>query len=1172
MDKKTIIVFLLFFVSTCGFAQENGSRNVIITPPNAVIQPGESVTLTASGATFYQWSPAEGLSNTTGPVTVASPIVTTTYTCTGFGQGPELVVNGDFEQGNTGFTSAYRYSTSLGAEGTYYVDSDAHSHHLNFEGHGHGGSGNFMIINGATVSGTNVWTETVPVQPNTNYAFSTYVCTVCAHDEAILQFSINGQQIGDVFTAPNSLNTWLQFYQIWNSGNSTSATITILNQNTTGGGNDFGLDDISFCELGSDSEAYCTVSLEEMAAGNDVVSTCYENTVIIDFLDNDIVFESCNNLSCSIIQQPGHGSASYANGVMQYTPDNGFAGSDSFRYQITCNGQSAEATVNVTVVPRPQRTINQHACESFTWTGYSGQTYSNDGIWQYVKPNPSGCDSLIILNLTIHHATEESLPPIEECDEYTWHGITYTNSGLYDYTTTNEWGCTLLQHLPLTIHHSDTVEMAVDACEEYTWHGVTYNTSGDKTFMTTNEQNCDRLEILHLTISDAFRQVQYVTECDQYYWPRSGQTYTHNTIDSITVPGGSGMCDSTFVLNLTLHFGDDLYLDPVSACDNYEWYGTTYDESGTYPHETINEWGCVCTEYLPLTIHESETVTLPSVTECDEYVWHGQLYNQSGTYYFDTINQFGCNLRYTLPLTIRHSSQHEFDVTACESYEWYGSVYTEPGIYYHVLENAQGCDSLLIMNLEIGDAFTMEETQVSCGEFVWHGQTYDADGDYSYVVENPDGCDSTFVLHLTVAQDYYEEIERESCYAYTWGLDTYTESGDYEQSFQSQMGCDSTVLLHLTITDAVRQEFDQQTCLPFVWNGMTYYEDGDYEQTFTAHNGCDSIVTMHLHFSEAMSSDFAFQSCQEYDWYEYHCDQDGDYTHVFESVQGCDSIVTMHFRLSDAMEHEFDSIACAPFEWYQHTCLDGMTYSVTLDSSLGCDSIVTMHTQIIQTVTENAFLTVCDSVEWNGVVHYDDFIGYGETLFSQQGCDSIIYKYHYTVNSSQNSYLIQGESQVYVASDLISGLYRYYMNSSDILSFDSWELSNPDWRIVETYENGCLLFVGAPGTAELTVSFYSLSCGETTRTLRINAGYFGVNENVVEAKIFPNPTNGNLTIEAKEITGIKVVDALGQILAAQEYGKENHVSLNLSSLKPALYLLEIETTMGKTVKQVSVNR
>ena len=306
MDRKHFLLVVL--LSAC-LALSAQMRSVVITPPNATILPGQSVTLNATGATFFQWSPATGLSTTIGPTTVATPNVTTTYTCTGFEPGPERVTNGDFEQGNTGFTSSYQYNTDLFGEGTYYVDSDANLHHSSFTGHGHGGSGNFMIINGATMPGTNVWTETVSVQPNTYYAFSTYVCTVCVGAEAQLQFSINGQQIGNVFSAPASTNTWIQFYQIWNSGNSTSATITILNQNTTGGGNDFGLDDISFCQLVYDSEAHCTVTVDAMSAGNDNVSTCYEESVAVDFLDNDHVLQSCNNLTCSIIQQPAHGSA-----------------------------------------------------------------------------------------------------------------------------------------------------------------------------------------------------------------------------------------------------------------------------------------------------------------------------------------------------------------------------------------------------------------------------------------------------------------------------------------------------------------------------------------------------------------------------------------------------------------------------------------------------------------------------------------------------------------------------------------------------------------------------------------------------------------------------------------------------------------------------------------------
>ena len=61
----------------------NPNPAVNVTPPNATICNGSSVSLTASGATSYLWSPATGLNTTTGATVVASPSVTTTYSVKG---------------------------------------------------------------------------------------------------------------------------------------------------------------------------------------------------------------------------------------------------------------------------------------------------------------------------------------------------------------------------------------------------------------------------------------------------------------------------------------------------------------------------------------------------------------------------------------------------------------------------------------------------------------------------------------------------------------------------------------------------------------------------------------------------------------------------------------------------------------------------------------------------------------------------------------------------------------------------------------------------------------------------------------------------------------------------------------------------------------------------------
>jgi len=57
--------------------------NPVVNVNNATICAGSSATLTAAGATSYVWSPALGLSATTGTSVTANPAVTTIYTITG---------------------------------------------------------------------------------------------------------------------------------------------------------------------------------------------------------------------------------------------------------------------------------------------------------------------------------------------------------------------------------------------------------------------------------------------------------------------------------------------------------------------------------------------------------------------------------------------------------------------------------------------------------------------------------------------------------------------------------------------------------------------------------------------------------------------------------------------------------------------------------------------------------------------------------------------------------------------------------------------------------------------------------------------------------------------------------------------------------------------------------
>ncbi len=237
----------------------------------------------------FNWSPTTGMqgANTLSPTVTVNGPATFVLTGRSVNLNNNLIVNGDFEGGNFGFSSSYVYSpTNLVPEGTYAVLPNPQTAHPGFApcGDHTSGGGNMMAVNGAGTPNQNVWCQTVAIQPNTQYVFSAWVTSLHPSSPARLQFSINGNPIGPIFTAPSTTCTWLNFYTTWNSGSNTSATICIVNQNTTLGGNDFAIDDIVFspvCTV-SDTVQVHVVQLQAVAAPAISVIPCEGSPIVLN--------------------------------------------------------------------------------------------------------------------------------------------------------------------------------------------------------------------------------------------------------------------------------------------------------------------------------------------------------------------------------------------------------------------------------------------------------------------------------------------------------------------------------------------------------------------------------------------------------------------------------------------------------------------------------------------------------------------------------------------------------------------------------------------------------------------------------------------------------------------------------------------------------------------------
>jgi hypothetical protein len=173
----------------------------------------------------------------------------------GSGTSQNLVINGNFENGNTGYTSGYTLgdvsnpgfyaiganpSTAAGAFGDWCNCGDHTS-----------GTGKMMIVNGGADATVPVWEETVTVTPSTEYAFSYWGAEV-DHDSSSLPHlavKINGAVIGSSTLPeypPDNGGQWENYKFTWNSGSSKSADLALYDLNTEASWNDFALDDVGF--------------------------------------------------------------------------------------------------------------------------------------------------------------------------------------------------------------------------------------------------------------------------------------------------------------------------------------------------------------------------------------------------------------------------------------------------------------------------------------------------------------------------------------------------------------------------------------------------------------------------------------------------------------------------------------------------------------------------------------------------------------------------------------------------------------------------------------------------------------------------------------------------------------------------------------------------------------
>ena len=332
----------------------------------------------------------------------------------------------------------------------------------------------------------------------------------------------------------------------------------------------------------------------------------------------------------------------------------------------------------------------------------------------------------------------------------------------------------------------------------------------------------------------------------------------------------------------------------------------------------------------------------------------------------------------------------------------------------------------------------------------------------------------------------------------------------------SEYGCgDAEQSMVLTVYPLPHTEIEMPSCGTFTWNGIEYNEDGVYEQTLQSMHGCDSTVVMHLTMVDAYNMEVEQDACESYVWGGQTYTESGIYEHTFTSLHGCDSTVVMHLTMHESSpEQGFAVDSCEPYEWDGIIYEESGFYERIYTNMFGCDSIVTMDLAIIPA-------PVIETIN-------------GDTEVDVRLTPTSVYST--APNGGTFWSLNPEEAGTVVAEEGIATI--------------TWS---------ETFKGDVILHVWAFGY-----------CGQDESSMTIHVkNSTDVNEYATEAKVYPNPTNGMVNIEAEGMQRLTIMNTLGQTLYDREVEADN-VQIGMAQFGRGTYLIRIYTESGTTVRRINV--
>lgn len=247
------------------------------------------------------------------------------------------------------------------------------------------------------------------------------------------------------------------------------------------------------------------------------------------------------------------------------------------------------------------------ACVGETYF-FGGQALSATGVYKDTLTNAIGCDSVLVLDFRVL-AGDTTTVSASICpgESYPFGTNSLTSAGVYQNLLFNAQGCDSLVLLNLTVLPSPRSSQAATICagDSYTFAGTSLMEAGDYQDTLSTVAGCDSIVELQLAVLDPVQSNLSVSICEGESYFFAGVERVNAGVYQDTLGTIQG-CDSIIRLDLSVRssvMGDTLVIRQALGTE-FLFAGNAYSSAGFYQAVLLGANGCDSTAYLSLSFFD----------------------------------------------------------------------------------------------------------------------------------------------------------------------------------------------------------------------------------------------------------------------------------------------------------------------------------------------------------------------------------------------------------------------------------------------------------------------------------------------------------------------------------------------------------------------------------------